>query len=140
MICFFKIDPCSPLFLRSKQEQQKLADILNNSEDSGRRRSSRKREDKSYVECPDIVIEEDYLSKPSPAKKANLGSSPAEEAGRRVRRVPGEEKKGVAELLAGGNGGQTNGIEMESEDEGDGTEEIFPPIPAPQVGLIAYLF
>ena len=37
------------------------------------RRSGRKREDKSYVESPDIVIEEDYISKPSPAKKPNLG-------------------------------------------------------------------
>ena len=82
------------------------------------------------------MIEEDYLSKPSPAKKANLGSSPAEDAGKRVRRVAKEEKKGVADILAGGNNGQTNGIEMESEDEGDDTEDIFPPIPAPQVSLI----
>merc|ERR1719166_70313 len=54
-----------------KNRSPSLADLLDQPE---RRRSGRKREDKSYVECPDIVIEEDYLSKPSPAKKANLST------------------------------------------------------------------
>ena len=84
-----------------------LADLLDQP-----RRSGRKREDKSYVECPDIVIEEDYLSKPSPAKKANLG---------------GPEPQPVKKP----NSGQTNGIEMESDEDDD--EEIFPPLPPPQV-------
>eukprot|EP00092_Neocalanus_flemingeri_P015189 GFUD01016406.1.p1 GENE.GFUD01016406.1~~GFUD01016406.1.p1 ORF type:complete len:643 (-),score=156.76 GFUD01016406.1:389-2317(-) len=93
-----------------KNKSPSLADLL----DSPRRcaeeprRSSRKREDKSYVECPDIVIEEDYLSKPSPAKKANLGMDPQ----------------------LGKKPGQTNGIEMESDEDDD--DEIFPPLPAPQ--------
>ena len=82
-----------------------LADLLDQP-----RRSGRKREDKSYVECPDIVIEEDYLSKPSPAKKANLGG----ELGQLVKKP-----------------GQTNGIEMESDEDDD--DEIFPPVPPPQV-------
>ena len=81
-----------------------MADLLDQP-----RRSSRKREDKSYVECPDIVIEEDYLSKPSPAKKANLGDNPQ----------PAKKP------------GQTNGIEMESDEDED--DEIFPPLPPPQV-------
>jgi len=86
-----------------KNKSPSLADLLDQP-----RRSSRKREDKSYVECPDIVIEEDYLSKPSPAKKANLGDNPQ----------PAKKP------------GQTNGIEMESDEDED--DEIFPPLPPPQ--------
>jgi len=89
-----------------KNRSPSLADLLDQP-----RRSGRKREDKSYVECPDIVIEEDYLSKPSPAKKANLG---------------GPEPQPVKKP----NSGQTNGIEMESDEDDD--EEIFPPLPPPQ--------
>ena len=33
------------------------------------------------MESPDIVIEEDYISKPSPAKKPNLGNGPVKEIG-----------------------------------------------------------
>jgi len=87
-----------------KNRSPSLADLLDQP-----RRSGRKREDKSYVECPDIVIEEDYLSKPSPAKKANLGG----ELGQLVKKP-----------------GQTNGIEMESDEDDD--DEIFPPVPPPQ--------
>lgn len=86
-----------------KNRSPSLADLLDQP-----RRSGRKREDKSYVECPDIVIEEDYLSKPSPAKKANLGGDPL------LPKKPG----------------QTNGIEMESDEDDD--DEIFPPVPHPQ--------
>ena len=43
--------------------------------DKSIRRSGRKREDKSYVEFPDIVIEEDQVSKPSPPKRPNLNGS-----------------------------------------------------------------
>jgi len=90
-----------------KNRSPSLADLLDQPE---RRRSGRKREDKSYVECPDIVIEEDYLAKPSPAKKANLGGV-----------EPQPLKKPT---------GQTNGIEMESDEDDD--DEIFPPLPPPQ--------
>jgi len=88
-----------------KNKSPSLADLLDQP-----RRSGRKREDKSYVECPDIVIEEDYLSKPSPAKKANLG----------IGGEPQPVKKP----------GQTNGIEMESDEDDD--DEMFPPVPLPQ--------
>jgi len=101
-----EVDTPPPLaadFTTFKNKSPSLADLLDQP-----RRSSRKREDKSYVECPDIVIEEDYLSKPSPAKKANLGGEPQP-----VKKP-----------------GQTNGIEMESEEDED--DEIFPPLPPPQ--------
>ena len=78
-----------------------------------RRRSGRKREDKSYVECPDIVIEEDYLSKPSPAKRPNLNNS----LGR-----------------LGNHLNNSNGIEMESdEEEIDDDDENELQIPSPKV-------
>ena len=68
-----------------------------------RRRSGRKREDKSYVECPDIVIEEDYLSKPSPPKRPNLANSVGGKLGNHVN--------------------NSNGIEMESDDDMEEEEE-----------------
>jgi len=101
-----EVDTPPPLavdFALTKNRSPSLADLLDQP-----RRSGRKREDKSYAECPDIVIEEDYLSKPSPAKKANLGTEPQP-----VKKP-----------------GQTNGIEMESEEDDD--DEIFPPLPPPQ--------
>ena len=60
----------SSFFFRPKTPQSQL-DIL----DKSIRRSGRKREDKSYVEFPDIVIEEDQVSKPSPPKRPNLNGS-----------------------------------------------------------------
>ena len=126
---------------------------MGNSEDggAGRRRSSRKREDKSYVECPDIVIEEDYLSKPSPAKKANLSSGnnldlPAKKTrgstggGGHVGPGGGMGEGGKE----GGNKGSdsggavTNGIEMESDEEE--SDDLFPPVPLPQVAALLPVF
>lgn len=87
--------------------------------DSNVRRSGRKREDKSYVESPDIVIEEDYISKPSPAKKPNLGPH-----------VAAKEPEPVAAVAK--KPGQTNGsIEMESDGE-DTEDENLPPVPPVQ--------
>ncbi len=93
---------------RGKTKQSQLDDLLET-----RRRSGRKREDKSYVECPDIVIEEDYLSKPSPAKRPNLNNS--------LGRI-------------GNHLNNSNGIEMESEEEEiDDDDENEIQIPSPKV-------
>jgi len=89
--------------LKSKTTQAQLNELLET-----RRRSGRKREDKSYVECPDIVIEEDYSLKPSPAKRPNLGGGIAGGGG------------GGGVVKAAGNhvhNNSTNGIDMESEEE-----------------------
>ena len=86
------------------------------------RRSGRKRDEKSYVESPDIVIEEDYVSKPSPAKKPNLGTLGFKE----------KEKEKEPEQLPVKKPGQTNGIEMESDGE-DTEDENLPPVPSVQV-------
>jgi len=131
--------------LKSKQQAQTLADLLEP------RRSGRKREDKSYVECPDIVIEEDYLSKPSPAKKANLSmgaaglkTTPDHSVKKPVVNSGGVMGGGVVSSVIGvaGGGGNgvvvggapaTNGIEMESDPEEDeDDDENFPPVPLPQ--------
>jgi len=132
--------------LKSKQQAHTLADLLNEP-----RRSGRKREDKSYVECPDIVIEEDYLSKPSPAKKANLsmGSGGLMTTPEHNVKKPLVNSGGVGGVVSGvisgggvgggngatvGSGPATNGIEMESDPEGDeeDDDDIFPPVPLPQ--------
>ena len=67
------------------------------------------------MESPDIVIEEDYVSKPSPAKKPNLGNGPSGGPEARTKEVEGH----------------TNGIEMESD--GEEEEEILPLVPTVQV-------
>ena len=73
------------------------------------------------MESPDIVIEEDYISKPSPAKKPNLGPS-VQEA------VRAKEPEPLAAVTK--KPGQTNGsIEMESEGE-DTEDENLPPVPS----------
>ena len=123
---------------------------MGNSEDggAGRRRSSRKREDKSYVECPDIVIEEDYLSKPSPAKKANLSSGnnvdlPTKKTrgstggGGHVGPGGGLGEGGNKGSDSGAGGAMTNGIEMESDEEE--SDDLFPPVPLPQVASSNFL-
>ena len=95
------------------------------------RRSGRKREDRSYVECPDIVIEEDYLSKPSPAKRPNLNSSSPGGVGAGVIK-PGNHVT---------NNGGTNGIAMESDQEdGDDEDDIEAEIPTPKVCNILVFF
>ena len=94
--------------------------------DEPRRRSGRKREDKSYVESPDIVIEEDYISKPSPAKKPNLGNGPVKEIG-------GLKEKEAEPVKKPG----TNGIEMESDGE-ETEEENLPTVPTVQVRVLQY--
>ena len=86
------------------------------------RRSGRKREDRSYVESPDIVIEEDYVSKPSPAKKPNLGH--VKEKEKETKELDGVKKQ---------QPGHTNGIEMESDE--DTEDENLPPVPSVQVFL-----
>lgn len=91
------------------------------------RRSGRKREDKSYVESPDIVIEEDYISKPSPAKKPNLGGH-----GREQGKEYQKENENEMDMEPMKKPGQTNGIEMESEGE-DTEDENLPPVPSVQV-------
>jgi len=83
------------------------------------RRSGRKREDRSYVESPDIVIEEDYVSKPSPAKKPNLGH--VKEKEKETKELDGVKKQ---------QPGHTNGIEMESDE--DTEDENLPPVPSVQ--------
>jgi len=103
--------------LKSKTTPAQLNDLLAGE----RRRSGRKREDKSYVECPDIVIEEDYLSKPSPAKRPNLGDRGGGGGGKAGNHAP---------ATGNHNSGTTNGIDMESEDEVDDDEDgetIQPP-------------
>ena len=115
---------------------------FDNSPSNERRRSSRKREDKSYVESPDIVIEEDYISKPSPAKKPNLGGGLGDLRGGLGGGVGGGQGYGgVKEPSLGGREkteveqikkpGQTNGIEMESDE--DTEDENLPPVPSVQV-------
>ena len=130
---------------------------MGNSEDggAGRRRSSRKREDKSYVECPDIVIEEDYLSKPSPAKKANLSSGNNADLPVKKTRgstgggghggsggpggggTEGGKEGGNKGSDSGAGGVATNGIEMESDEEE--SDDLFPPVPLPQVPTTNFL-
>jgi hypothetical protein len=133
---------------RNKQQQQQLAELLGKDEEpetGSRRRSSRKREDKSYVECPDIVIEEDYLSKPSPAKKANLSMGVLDMPAKKTRGgigakegVGGREQEG-REVAVGATvgGAQTNGIQMESDEEEEG-DDMFPPVPLPQVRRVQW--
>ena len=68
------------------------------------------------------MIEEDYVSKPSPAKKPNLGQNV----------VKSKEPEPVAAVTKKPTG-QTNGsIEMESEGE-DTEDENLPPVPSVQV-------
>jgi len=100
----------------------KNAAAFANDDIGGRRRSGRKREDKSYVESPDIVIEEDYISKPSPAKKPNLGNG---QHGKEL--IGGLKEKENEPIKKPG----TNGIEMESEGE-ETEEENLPPVPIVQ--------
>ena len=64
------------------------------------------------MESPDIVIEEDYISKPSPAKKPNLGN------GQQGKEIIGGLKEKETEPIK-----KTNGIEMESE--GEEMEEVI---------------
>ena len=73
------------------------------------------------MESPDIVIEEDYISKPSPAKKPNLGN------GQQGKEIIGGLKEKETEPIK-----KTNGIEMESEGE-EMEEENLPPVPTVQV-------
>jgi len=107
--------------LKNKTPQSQLEDLLETRKTA--RRSGRKREDRSYVECPDIVIEEDYLSKPSPAKRPNLNSSSPGGVGAGVIK-PGNHVT---------NNGGTNGIAMESDQEdGDDEDDIEAEIPTPK--------
>jgi len=80
-----------------RKSSPSLSDLLD-----APRRSARKREDKSYAECPDIVIEEDFMSGPAAKKPAIQGST---------------------SLTV------SNGIEMESESEDD---DVLPHIPPPK--------
>ena len=64
------------------------------------------------------MIEEDYVSKPSPAKKPNLGNGPSGGPEAKTKEVEGSKL------------GHTNGIEMESDGE---EEENLPLVPTVQV-------
>ena len=81
------------------------------------------------------MIEEDYISKPSPAKKPNLGGGqhggqPGKE---KEKEFPTEkENENEMEMEPMKKPGQTNGIEMESDDE-DTEDENLPPVPSVQV-------
>ena len=95
------------------------------------------------MESPDIVIEEDYISKPSPAKKPNLGMGLGGVAAgggaggliggqgyvKEVSSLGGREKTEPEQIKK--PGGQTNGIEMESDE--DTEDENLPPVPSVQV-------
>ena len=98
------------------------------------------------MECPDIVIEEDYLSKPSPAKKANLSTGNNTDLQTKKTRAStgGGHTGGGGPGGGGADGGKegmnkgsesggavTNGIEMESDEEE--SDDLFPPVPPPQV-------
>ena len=91
------------------------------------------------MESPDIVIEEDYISKPSPAKKPNLGSGLGGGGGggglvggqgyvKEVSSLGGRDKPEPEQIK---KPGQTNGIEMESDE--DTEDENLPPVPSVQV-------
>jgi len=111
--------------LKSKPSPQSLADLLQEP-----RRSGRKREDKSYVECPDIVIEEDYLSKPSPAKNAKLSNNSNSDIiggpGVGLASPAAQLKKAQGQNHCEKGGGATNGIEMESDGEEMEEDDSFP--------------
>ena len=91
------------------------------------------------------MIEEDYISKPSPAKKPNLGGpyggqlggqhggTPGKEQGKEFSAEKENENEMDTEPMK--KPGQTNGIEMESDDE-DTEDENLPPVPSVQVGPI----
>ena len=64
------------------------------------------------MECPDIVIEEDYLSKPSPAKKANLSS------GNNTDSMPAKKARGSTG--GGGHVGPGGGLNEGGGKEGGG--------------------
>ena len=70
------------------------------------------------------MIEEDLISRPSPAKKPHFGHVKEKE----------KETKEV-EPVKKLPGGQTNGIEMESDTE-DTEDENLPPVPSVQVMLL----
>ena len=106
------------------------------------------------MECPDIVIEEDYLSKPSPAKKANLSSGNNVDLSAKKTRtgggghggsggpggggVEGGKEGGNKGSDSGAGGAVTNGIEMESDEEE--SDDLFPPVPLPQVAALLPVF
>ena len=73
------------------------------------------------------MIEEDYISKPSPAKKPNLGGHGREKENPNEKTIENE-----MEIEPTKKPGQTNGIEMESDDE-DTEDENLPPVPSVQV-------
>ena len=95
------------------------------------------------------MIEEDYLSKPSPAKKANLSSgNNVDLPAKKTRGSTGGGGHGGGPGGGGAEGGKdgggankgsdsgaggtvTNGIEMESDEEE--SDDLFPPVPLPQV-------
>ena len=84
------------------------------------------------------MIEEDYISKPSPAKKPNLGigqhgGQPGKEKEREFPTEKENENEMDTEPMK--KPGQTNGIEMESDDE-DTEDENLPPVPSVQVGTV----
>ena len=67
------------------------------------------------------MIEEDYISKPSPAKKPNLGQNVQAQT---------KEPEPTTVAAVAKKPGQTNGsIEMESEGE-DTEDENLPPVPS----------
>ena len=83
------------------------------------------------------MIEEDYISKPSPAKKPNLGGQHGGQPGKEMEKEFPMEKKNENETDSETmkKPGQTNGIEMESDDE-DTEDENLPPVPSVQVWAI----
>ena len=87
------------------------------------------------MECPDIVIEEDYSLKPSPAKRPNLGGG--------IAGGGGGGGGGVAK--AAGNhvhNNSTNGIDMESEEEevDDDEDDAETEMPSLKVSSIAKVY
>ena len=83
------------------------------------------------------MIEEDYISKPSPAKKPNLGGQHGGQPGKEKEKEFSSEKENENEMDTEPmkKPGQTNGIEMESDDE-DTEDENLPPVPSVQVGTV----
>lgn len=80
------------------------------------------------------MIEEDYISKPSPAKKPNLGGQYGGQPGQQKEKEFPTEKENENEVEAEPlKKPGTNGIEMESDDE-DTEDENLPPVPSVQVG------
>ena len=95
--------------------------------DTGRRRSLRRREEKSYAETPELIYDDDSSSPNSPTK-GTTGKS-------LHNPIPSVKDLAKNDHHVTTNNTISNGdVEMESDEESDDGAPL-PPLPLPKVGL-----